>query len=161
MKKYHNSFPCYGQSVVGRVAYWQKMGVAKGIATTIYREANHRGLEKKDWLDLSSKQYESSEIIIPTKKDDWLYGLCPTFNYNGRMGVIDMLHYDGFELQFHIMLYNSDTKQYDNGYWHTVRECMTLEEACTLFEYVEDICTSLIYLKPEEHNKHNKAGALQ
>lgn len=161
MKKYHNLFPCYGQSVVGRVAYWQKTGVAKGIVTTIYREANSRGLERKDWLNLSHEPFESSQIVIPTKRHDWLDGLCPIFHYNGRIGVIDMLHYDGFDLQFHIMLYNSSTEQYDNGYWNTVRECMTLEDTCTLFEYVEDVCTSLIYLTPEEHGKYNETGALQ
>jgi hypothetical protein len=52
MKKYNNNFTVYGQCTAGRIVYWQKMGVAKGIMENIY------------WLmyDQKKKYYEEHGI---------------------------------------------------------------------------------------------------
>ena len=164
MKKYQNSFPCYGQSVAGRIAYLQKMGVANGIIDDIKHRMKNESLNLDDWeTETKFGDYTLTEtkvtVIIPTQEKDWLEGKCPIFNYNGKIGLIDMLHFGG-ELQFHIMLYNRETKHYDNGYWHTVRECLTLEQTCTLFEYITDVLNDLIILPLEDVDKYNSIGAL-
>ena len=165
MKKYQNSFSCYGQSVAGRINYHQKMGVANGIIENIKHSMRNNDLKLDDYkksFDIGNGQSlteTSVTVVIPTTKKAWLEGECPTFMYNGKIGIIDMLHFGG-ELQFHIMLYNRETKDYDNGCWHTVRECLTLEQACTLFEYVEDKLTNFIYLPLEEQAKYNSTGAI-
>ena len=164
MKEYQNSFPCYGQSVAGRIAYHQKMGVAQGIISMLKHEMKNREMKLEDWQESETFNgttitYTKVTVVIPTKEHDWLDGICPTFNYNGKIGLIDMLHFGG-ELQFHIMLYDRESKLWKNGYWHTVRECLTLEQTCTLFEYIENRQQELIILPPEEIDKYNSTGAL-
>ena len=164
MKKYQNSFPCYGQSVAGRIAYLQKMGVASGIIDDIKRRMKNDGLELDNWkTETKFGDFTLTEtkvtVVIPTQEKDWFDGKCPTFTYNGKIGLIDMLHFGG-ELQFHIMLYDRETKSYKNGYWHTVREGLTLEQTCTLFEYVTDVLDELIILPLEDYEKYNSTGAL-
>lgn len=168
--KYNNSFACYGQSVAGRINYHQKMGVAGGIIEMLKREMYNRGLRLEDWQETitvgsetGNKQFKYTQtkvtMVIPTQDHDWLEGKCPTFNYQGKIGLIDMLHFNS-ELQFHIMLYDRESKTYKNGHWHTVRECLTLEQTCTLFEYVEDVIRDLIVLSLAENEKYNSTGAL-
>lgn len=165
MKKYQNSFLCYGQSVAGRIAYCEKMGVANGIINNIKRRMKNEGLDLKDWkysFDIGNgKTLETMKItvVIPTQEGDWLDGKCPTFYYDNKLGLIDMLCFND-ELQFHIMLYDRETKSYKNGYWHTVRECLTLEQTCTLFEYIDDCLNDLIILSLEDSDKYNSTGAL-
>lgn len=164
MKKYHNTWACYGQSVAGRIAYYQKMGVANGIIEMLKHEMRSRGLKLEDWKKSEtyngvSLTFTQINIVIPTQEHDWLDGNCPIFYYDGKIGLIDMLSFD-YELTFHIMLYDRETKSYKNGYWHTVREGLSLEDTCTLFEYVEDRKQELIILPLEESDKYNLTGAL-
>lgn len=164
MKKYQNSFPCYGQSVVGRINYHQKMGVANGIIEMLRREMRNRDLNLEDWKESEafsgiSMTFTKVTVVIPTQEHDWLDDICPIFNYNGKIGLIDMLHFGG-ELQFHIMLYDRESTSWKNGYWHTVREGLTLEQTCTLFEYIEDVVKNLIILPLAENGKYNSTGAL-
>lgn len=164
MKKYQNSFSCYGQSVAGRINYHQKMGVANGIIEMLKHEMKNRGMKLEDWQESEtfngvSLTFTKITIVIPTQEHDWLDGNCPTFNYNNKMGLIDMLYFGG-ELQFHIMLYDREDKSWKNGHWHTVRECLTLEQTCTLFEYIDDVVKSLIVLSFAERDKYNSTGAL-
>lgn len=165
MKKYNNSFPEYGQSITSRIVYHQKMGVAKGIVDMLKSEIRSKGLELKNWI--KKYQFNNTEInelcvtvIIPTQEDDWLHGKCPTFRYGDKFGLIDMLHFDTHELSFHIMMYDRETKSYKNGFWHTVREGLNLEQTCTLFEYVDDVVKTLVILPVSEHDKYYKTGAL-
>lgn len=164
MKKYNNCFPCYGQSVAGRIAYHQKMGVANGIIKMLKHEMRSRDLKLEDWQESEtfngvSITFTNITMVIPTQEHDWVNGKCPIFNYKDKIGLIDMLHFDD-ELQFHIMLYDRESKSYKNGYWHTVRECLTLEQTCTLFEYIEDVVKNLIILPLAESDKYNSTGAL-
>ena len=166
MKKYHTTFPCYGQSVAGRIAHHQKMGVAQGIMLMWKHHMNHDLAAWKYSIEVGNgKSLECLAItaVIPTpdnRKELFDY---PMFWYNGRRGYIDMIHMDSSELQFHIMFYNRENRDkgsWENGYWHTVRECLSLEDTCTLFEYVEDRLKDLIILAPEDGNKYNSTGAL-
>lgn len=164
MKKYQNSFPCYGQSVAGKIAYYQKMGVANGIIEMLKCEMRNRGMKLEDWQESKtfngvSLTFTKVTIVIPTQEHDWLDDNCPIFHYNNRIGLIDMLHFGG-ELQFHIMLYDRKSKSWNNGHWHTIRECLTLEQTCTLFEYIEDVVKNLIVLPLAENDKYNSTGAL-
>ena len=174
MKKYNPHFPCYGQSLAGRIAYYQKMGVAQGIINMVKHEMMSRKLHIQDWKYLincgngNTLEGLAITIIIPTPDDMKNLFDYPTFEYNGNRGYIDMIHIDSSELQFHIMLYDRGddnfrkglTKTFINKGWHTVRECLSLEDTCTLFEYVEDKQQELIILPPEESDKYNSTGAL-
>lgn len=153
-KKYNNTFICYGQSTTGRINYHQKMGVANGIIQRLKLEMRDRKMNLSDWRESISFKgatmtFVNVTIVIPANEENWLDGKCPIFEYESKIGLIDMLHFDD-ELSFHIMLYNSKTKSYKNGGWHTVRECLTLEQTCTLFEYVEDVIKEIIVLPPGE-----------
>lgn len=174
MKKYNQSFPCYGQSVAGRIAYYQKVGVAQGIITMLKHEMMNRKLDIQDWkysIDCDKGitiECLAVTIVIPTPDDRKELFDYPTFEYSGKRGFIDMIHFDSSELQFHIMFYDKtpeefrrgDTKSFRNGLWHTVRECLSLEDTCTLFEYVEDRIHELIVLSPEDGPKYNNTGSL-
>lgn len=164
MKKYHNSCTCYGQSVAGRIAYHQKLGVASGIMHIIKHEMLNRHLNPLDWE--TANEYEGFKyvdnhitVVIPTDKEDWIKHNCPIFTYMNSWGIIDMLCLGG-ELQFHFMKYDKETKDFVNGYWHTIRENMNLQDTCTLFEYVEDRLKDLIILPKEEGDKYNSTGAV-
>lgn len=150
MKKYHTSFPCYGQSIAGQIAYYEKMGVAQGI---ISRILNSRNLKIKDLPD------SPIQIIIPTPETIEQCLDFPTFEYYGKRGYIDMIDIQD-ELCFHIMFYNRTYDSFINGLWHSVREGLNLEDTCTLFEYVVDRLDDLIILSPEYIGKYNETGAL-
>jgi hypothetical protein len=51
MKKFKNTFPCYGQSTVGRIAYYQKMGVAQGIISILYDKMKKEKKSLKDYTN--------------------------------------------------------------------------------------------------------------
>jgi hypothetical protein len=174
MKKYNQCFPVYGQSIAGRVAYYQKMGVAQGIIQNIRLHMLNNKMDIDDWKypinigNGKTLQGLAVTIVIPTPADRKELHDYPIFDYRGKYGYIDMIHFDNSELQFHIMFYNKspeefrkgDTKSFENGYWHTVREGLTLEDTITLFEYVEDRMKDLIILPPEDATKYNATGAL-
>lgn len=164
MKKYRNLFPCYGQSVAGRIVYHQKMGVAQGIINMVKHEARNRKLDLHKWETtgvFGGKEltFFNMIVVIPTSSNHEELEECPLFTYNSKLGVIDMLSVQG-ELSFHIMLFDYKKKEFINGHWHTVRECLSLEDTCTLFEYIEDRQRELIILPSEESNKYNSTGAL-
>jgi hypothetical protein len=174
MKKYNSHFPCYGQSVAGRVAYYQKMGVAQGIITMLKHHMRNEHMDIKNWkfsIDIGngkSMECLAVTVVIPTPDDMRELFDYPVFKHDGKYGYIDMIYFDTSELQFHIMFYDKtsedfrkgDTKVTKNGGWHTVREGLTLEDTCTLFEYIEDRIEDLIILSPEDGDKHNSTGAL-
>ena len=174
MKKYNHCFPVYGQSIAGRVAYFQKMGVAQGIIQGIRHLMFNNKMDIDDWkypIDIGNGktiQGLAISIVIPTPADRKELCDYPMFEYCGKYGYIDMIHFDNSELQFHIMFYDKtpeefrkgNTKSFNNGGWHTVREGLSLEDTITLFEYVEDRMKELIILSPEEGNKYNSTGAL-
>lgn len=155
MKKYNNLFLCYGQSTVGRINYYQKMGVAEGIIKMLKHEMRNRGLALNNLQrteTINGVLVTSTRLVIvsiPADEEDWLEVKCPIFVYNGKAGLIDMLSF-GDELMFHIRLYNGKTNSYEDGHWHTIRECFTLEQTCTLFEYVEDVIKEITVLPPGE-----------
>ena len=164
MKKYYHTWTCYGQSVAGRIAYHQKMGVAQGILNMVRHEAENRKLDLHKWE--TTEVFGGKEltffnmiVVIPTPSNYKELKEYPLFTYNSKLGVIDMLDVQG-ELSFHIMLFDYEKKEFINGHWHTVRECLSLEDTCTLFEYIEDRQKELIILPSEESNKYNSAGAL-
>lgn len=165
MKKYHNSFPVYGQSIVGRINYLQKMGVAKGIADIVVNKMKSKGLDVKDYMhvfNVDDHGFEERRItaVIPTGKYDWVNDKCPVFRCGvNAPGVVDMILVDDTEIQFHIMYYTPGGI-YSNGGWHTVRECMTLEETCTLYEYVDDRLDELVFLRPSDSEKYNSTGTI-
>ena len=174
MKKYQSTFPGYGRSVAGRVAYYQKMGVAQGIIVMIKHHMRNSNMNIEDWkysVDIGNgKSMECLGVtgVIPTPDDRRELFDYPVFKYDGKYGYIDMLHFDTSELQFHIMFYDKtsenfrkgNTKVTKNGGWHTVREGLTLEDTCTLFEYIEDRIKDLIILSPSDSDKYNSTGAL-
>lgn len=166
MKKYNWIFRCYGQSTAGRIAYHQKMGVAQGIYKILREVLDYHKLDIKDY----TKSYEANghhleekciTVVIPSPEsyDGYFDNDYPWFIYRGNRGVIDMLYYNG-ELSFHFMEFNHDTKTFKNGYWHTVREGLTLDDTVLLYEYVEDRAKDLIVLPLEESDKYNATGAL-
>lgn len=156
MKKYHTSFPVYGQCTVGNVLYWQKIGIASGITKELEILMQNEDISIDDY----KVKYDGYRVtvVIPTQEKDWLNGNCPVFHYGEDFGVIDMLCFDKYELQFHIMIYDKGT--YHNGHWHTVRECLSLEETAILFEYVRYRIGDLIILSPEDTNKYSATGAI-
>lgn len=166
MKKYQHCFPCYGQSVAGRIAYLEKMGVANGVIDEIKRLMRNKGMSLNDWkssFDIGNgKMLEETlvTVVVPTPYDikELLHGY-PTFEYCGKRGYIDMIHFGG-ELQVHFMFYNREEKVFENGGWHTVRESLNLEDTCTLYEYVEDRLEELVILSLEDKDKYNSTGAL-
>lgn len=164
MKKYYHTWTCYGQSVAGRIAYHQKMGVAQGILNMVKHSARNKKLDLHDWetkQDFNGTEltFFSMTAVIPTPADyKELYDY-PAFTYNGKLGAIDMINIQS-ELQFHIMVFDYDKKEFVNGHWHTVRECLSLEDTCTLFEYIEDRLEDLIILSLEDTGKYNSTGAL-
>lgn len=171
MKKYQTSFPGYGQSVAGRIAYYQKMGVAQGIMVMWKHHMNHKLDDWKYSVEIGngeSMECLAVTAVIPTPDDMKELFDYPSFEYNGKRGYIDMIHMNSSELQFHIMFYDRGennfrkglTKTFINGGWHTVREGLNLEDTCTLFEYVEDRLKELIILSPEDGSKYNSTGAL-
>lgn len=164
MKKYNHTYPCYGQSVAGRIAYYQKMGVAQGISNIVKHVARKKKLNLHDWE--TKETFNNIEVtlfsmtaIIPTPADYKEIGNFPVFTYFDKRGVIDMINVQD-ELQFHIMIFDYEKKEFINGYWHTIRESMSLEDTCTLFEYIEDRFDDIIILSPEERGKYNSTGAL-
>lgn len=164
MKKYNHTWACYGQSVASRIAYHQKMGVAQGVLNMVKHEAENRELDLHKWetkQDFNGTEltFFSMTAVIPTPADYKELHDYPAFTYNGKLGVIDMINIQS-ELQFHIMLFDYEKKEFINGYWHTVRESLSLEDTCTLFEYVEDRQQELIILPSEDSNKYNSTGAL-
>jgi len=166
MKKYNWIFRCYGQSTASKIAYYQKMGIAQGICKMLLNVLDNKNLKLSDFketFEVNGHQLETKCIaaVIPSpeKYSGYLDSEYPWFEYNGKHGVIDMLHYNS-ELSFHFMCFDYDTKKFENGGWHTIRECLNLEDTITLFEYVEDRQKDLIILPKEEYDKYNSAGAL-
>lgn len=166
MKHYNWIFRCYGQSTASKIAYYQKMGIAQGIYKMLREALDYHKFDIKDY----TKSYEVNghhleekciTVVIPSPKDydGYLDSEYPWFEYNGKHGVIDMLFYNS-ELSFHFMSFDYDTKTFKNEGWHTVRECLNLEDTITLFEYIEDRQKDLIILPIEESNKYNSTGAL-
>lgn len=164
MKKYNNSFPCYGQTVTGRINYYQKMGVVNGIIGILKDEMRRRGLNIKNWTDELTVNgvtvgQTSVTMIIPTREDDWINDRCPVFEYDNEICVVDMIYFSD-ELSVHLMAWHGMTKTYKNRFWHTVREGLTLEQTCTLFEYISDVVKDLIVLPSSAADKYNATGAL-
>lgn len=165
MKDYVTTFPEYGQSVTGRIAYYQKMGVAQGIIKLVKRSAENKGLNLDNWKHKETFSnveltFFSMTVVVPTPANfRKVVHTYPSFAFDGKRGIIDMLNVQS-ELQFHIMLVDWENKTFINGHWHTVRECLNLEDTCTLFEYIEDRLKELIVLAPEESTKYNSTGAL-
>ena len=164
MKKYYHAWTCYGQSVAGRIAYHQKMGVAKGIISMLKDEVKNRQLNLHDWehketFNNVELTFFCMNVVIPTPANYKELRHYPAFTYDGKLGVIDMLSVQS-ELDFHIMLFDYKKNEFVNGGWHTVRECLSLEDTCTLFEYVEDRQQELVILSSEESDKYNSTGAL-
>lgn len=164
MKKYNNSFCFLGQSLAGRIQHCQKVGVAVGITEMLKAEIQRRGIPLKTFLrpepfceDGRSKIRIT--VIIPTKEDDYLLENCPIFECNGNYGVIDMLMFDR-ELNFHTMWIKGEAGSFVNGGWHTADECLTLEQTCTLFEYVDDVRENMIIPPKESEDKYIENGAL-
>lgn len=166
MKTYNWIFFCYGQSTASRIAYHQKMGVAQGIYKMLLDIIDHRKLDLKDF----TKTYEIGGHTLDTKcitavipSPDNFKAYCdnqyPWFSLREKRGVIDMLHYNS-ELQFHFMAYDYDAEVFKNDGWHTIRECLSLEDTITLYEYTEDRVEDLIILPMEEYDKYFKTGAL-
>ena len=157
MKKFKNTFPCYGQSTAGRIAYYQKMGVAQGIISMLYDEMKKEKKSLKDYTKVIWKNCEETVTetkvciglpVTPIKTKDWLReDKYPVFETNVGARIIDQLAF-GSELQFHSLIYKYKTKEYIDGGWHTVRECLTLEQTCTLFEWVEDVINNTEILEP-------------
>ena len=48
--EYHNYFPIYGQCISGRIAYWEKMGVALGIVHEIKTLMRNRDISTKRYI---------------------------------------------------------------------------------------------------------------
>ena len=164
MKKYYHTWACYGQSVASRIAYHQKMGVAQGVLNMVKHEARNRELDLHKWETTevfgdTKLTFFNMIVVIPTPSHYKELQDYPMFHYNGKLGVIDMLSIQG-ELSFHIMLFDFEKKEFVNGYWHTIREGLSLEDTCTLFEYIEDRQQELIILPSEDSNKYNSTGAL-
>ena len=167
MKKYNNCFPEYGQCLAGRIAYWEKMGVASGIMDNIRWHMRDKNMKASDWdetIDVGNGntiKERSIMVVIPTSADfhDITNGDYPTFTYMGKTCVIDMLCLGG-ELQFHAMMADWKKEEFTNGYWHTVREGLGLQDTCVLFEYIQDKLKELIILPPEDTGKYNSTGAL-
>ena len=165
MKHYQTSFACYGQSVASRVAYWQKMGVARGIISEIKSKMRRNSQDSRDWevsLEVPHAPQLSElsiTVVIPTPEDRYESLKYPHFALSGKRMLIDMLHINS-ELQVHMMDYDRETESFKNVGWHTVRECISLEDTCTLFEYIEDRIEDLIILPPEDTEKYYATGAL-
>ena len=157
MKKYHNVFSEYGQSIVGNAIYWQKMGLGMGIISRIKDKMRDMALSLRDYKTRSGLLHVV--VVIPTKPDSWIKHECPLFHYNGKYGIIDMISFDETDVNFHFMKCEKGTN-YVNGGWHTVREGLTFEDTATLFEYVVDILDSLIILAPDESEMYNETGAI-
>lgn len=148
MKKYNTFSVGYGQSVAGRIAFHQKMGVMRGIM----REIMHH---------MRDIPFTDMTLVVPTTGSyTEIVEKYPSFEYNGERGYIDMLNISDNELSFHIMLIDCDNKAFTNGRWHTVREGLNLEDTCTLFEYVEDRMEQLVPLSPDNKDSFNETGAL-
>lgn len=165
MKKYNVGFRVYGQSTVGRINYYQKMGVSSGIREMILMKMHSQKLDISNWKreyhvgNKSIKQLELT-VVVPTPNATNIVCDYPSFVYNKRAGYIDMIHFDDSETQFHIMFLDHENDTFTNGYWHTVREGLNLEDTCLLFEYIEDRLDDLIILAPEDNGKYNATGAL-
>ena len=165
MKKYCHTWTCYGQSVAGRIAYHEKMGVAQGVITMIKHfvsfnmESDLHDWETKESFNGVELTFFNMTVVIPTPANYKELHDYPAFTFNGKLGIIDMLNIQS-ELQFHIMVFDYEKKTFLNSHWHTVRECLSLEDTCTLFEYIEDRLEDLIILAPEDKNKYNSTGAL-
>jgi hypothetical protein len=150
--------------VAGRIAYYQKMGVAHGVLNMVKHEAINRKLDLHKWettevFGEKELKFFSMTVVIPTPSDYKELLEYPMFTYNGKSGVIDMLNIQD-ELSFHIMLFDYKKKEFINGYWHSVREGLSLEDTCTLFEYVEDRQQELVILPFGESGKYNSTGTL-
>lgn len=165
MKDYQTCFACYGQSVASRVAYWQKMGIAQGIISEIKSKMRRNHQDSRGWevsLEVPHAPWLSElsiTVVIPTPEDRREYLKYPHFALSGKRMLIDMLHINS-ELQVHMMDYDRETESFKNAGWHTVRECLSLEDVCTLFEYIEDRIEDLIILPSEDTEKYYATGAL-
>lgn len=164
MKKYNSTWSCYGQCIASRIVYLQKMGIANGIMFEIKEELRGRKLNLNDWkhtevIGNHSVTDLTLTVVFPTPSDYKELFDYPWFYYYAGRGIIDMLNVND-ELSFHIMLFEHEKREFINGGWHTVREGLSLEDTCTLFEYVEDRKHELIVLSPDEHDKYNSTGAL-
>lgn len=164
MKKYNTTASIYGQSTIGRINYYQKMGVSSGIKEIVLNMVRNEGLDISDWKkeyhvgEKTIKQLELT-LVIPTPNNSDILDY-PHFEYNGKSGYIDMIHFDTTETQFHIMYWDYKTDTFTNGGWHTVREGLSLEDTCLLFEYVEDRLNDMVILTPDNTDKYNSTGAL-
>lgn len=160
MKTYNWIFSCYGQSTAGRIAYWQKMGVAQGIHNMILDILRDKKLDLDDfktYWEFNGRVFEETYIRV-TLPAPVIFGDCnnheyPWFTYDGKRGIIDMLHYNS-ELQFHFVAYDFDTNEFKSDGWHTVREGLSLEDTITLFEFVEDRKKDISVLPVDEDKKY-------
>lgn len=167
MKKYNNNFTVYGQCTAGRIVYWQKMGVAKGIMEGIYWLMYDQKKKLSDWDEVIDVENGHSikerqiVVVIPTSSvfKDIFEGEYPVLHYMGKPCIIDMLCL-GTELQVHMMMVDYKNGKFTNGFWHSVRESLDLQDTCVLFEYVGDKLKDLIILPKEEKDKYNATGAL-
>lgn len=172
MKKYSYHCPSQGQSLASRIAYYEKVGIAQGINKIIKRETEDRGLSLDNWqkkIIMSDTGMPDTEVeiphfsmvvIIPTPNNYKELRNYPMFTYNGNVGYIDMLCVQSSNLQFHIMLYDFEHDTFANGKWHFVAGNLSLDDVCTLFEYVEDRIHELIILSSKDSDMFNNTGAL-
>lgn len=161
MKKYSTS-STYGQCVAGRIAYWEKMGIANGIIRMLKDKLRNNKLDINDWLYEYGNEYKEYRVsfIIPTpnNKNELLFKY-PAFHYNDCFWYIDMIHFDD-ELQVHFMGLGQRGKPCENGGWHCVREALNLNDMMALYEYIDDRIDDLIVLPKNDSDKYNTSGAL-
>ena len=167
MKKYSYHCPSQGQSLASRIAYYEKAGIALGINKTIKREAEDRGLSLDNWQKRTIMPDTGLEIshfnmvvVVSTPNSYKELRNYPMFTYDGNVGYIDMLCVQSNALQFHIMLYDFEYDTFTNGKWHFVPGNLSLDDVCTLFEYVEDRIHELIILSSKDSDLFNNTGAL-
>lgn len=152
-------------NIASRICDLQKKGVADGIISIVKDVIRNNKMKISDYI--VSHNLDNGEIykqpcvtaVLPTPnslKEAFLN--YPTFWQHIQCGWIDMIHFDD-ELHFHIMCYNAKAGEFTNGHWHTVRECLSLEETCKLFEYVDDVRDNIVVLPVDEHDKYNNTGA--
>lgn len=153
--------------VANQIATWEKYGIAKGIISMLKNEIRSRCRDIKDWEEVHRfNGYELREttvkFIIPTPATIREVLDYPTFEYNGKMWYIDMICFND-ELQVHLMSFSRNENKeriWQNGYWHTVREGLNLNDTMVLYEYISDNISSLILLEKDEQDKYDSTGAL-
>lgn len=162
--KYKFGSTTYGQNIAGKIAYWEKIGICKGIIHMLKDKLRIGGMDINDWKYEYNNGYKEYRVtfIIPTPEDHCKVLNYPMFEYNGTPWYIDMIHFDD-ELQVHLMGNIRKCRgeyQWLNGGWHTVREGLSLNDTMALYEYIDNRFLELTVLSKDDSDMFNETGAL-